>query len=146
MDCVGTRIQQGQLLLIRIILQEAKNVVAITAVNFHFTLAIDCNCNTVVNCVTIFRVQHVHRAFGGGALLEQVIGACGQSRGGKGEHHASGQRHRYCTPDKFALFHGTTSFFPLAFLRGGGMYYSTLIIPHFTAFWKQTCVNRDLNA
>ena len=22
------------------------------------------------------------------------------------------------------------------------MYYSTLIIPHFTAFWKQTCVNR----
>ncbi|EFQ05813.1 hypothetical protein HMPREF9436_02695, partial [Faecalibacterium cf. prausnitzii KLE1255] len=22
------------------------------------------------------------------------------------------------------------------------MYYSTLIIPHFTGFWKQTCVNR----
>lgn len=68
---------------------------------------------------TVLFVQHAHRAFGGGALLEQRIGACGQRRSGKGEHHASGQRRRYCTPDKFALFHGITSFFPLAFLRGG---------------------------
>ena len=105
-------------MLIRIILQEAKNVVAIIAVNFHFP-ASDCNCNTVVNCVTIFRVQHAHGAAASHAQLHQRIGAFGQRRSGKGEHHASGQRRRYCTPDKFALFHGTTSFFPSHFYGGG---------------------------
>ena len=67
----------------------------------------------------ILHIQHAHRAFGSGAQLHQRIGALSQRRSGKGEHHASGQRRRYCTPDKFALFHGITSFFPLAFLRGG---------------------------
>ena len=41
---------------------------------------------------TVLFVQHAHRAFGGGALLEQGIGACGQRRSGKAEHHARCQR------------------------------------------------------
>lgn len=67
----------------------------------------------------ILHIQHAHGAAASHAQLHQRIGAFGQRRSGKGEHHASGQRRRYCTPDKFALFHGITSFFPLAFLRGG---------------------------
>ena len=31
---------------------------------------------------------------------------------------------------------------PLRKLLRGGMHYGTLIISHFTGFWKQTCVNR----
>ena len=73
-----------------------------------------------LQCTVLF-AQHAHRAFGSGAQLHQRIGALSQRRNGKGEHHASGQRRRYCTPDKFALFHGTTSFFPSHFY-GGGVY------------------------
>ena len=68
---------------------------------------------------TVLRIQHTGRTVAADAQLHQRIGALSQRRSGKGEHHASGQRRRYCTPDKFALFHGTTSFFPSHFYGGG---------------------------
>ena len=117
-----------------IIFQEVKNVVAVTAVNFLLTSASDCNCNTVVNNSgrsAIFRVQHAHGAAAGHAQLHQRIGALSQRRSGKGEHHASGQRRRYCTPDKFALFHGITSFFPSHFYGGG---YVLQYLDYFTLY------------
>ena len=57
----------------------------------------------------VLRIQHTGRTVAADAQLHQRIGALSQRRGREGEHHASGQRRRYCTPDKFALFHGTTS-------------------------------------
>ena len=89
---------------------------------------------------TVLFVQHAHRAFGGGALLEQGIGACGQSRGGKAEHHACCQRSGSRPPGQNISFHRGSSFAKI--ITGGGMHYGTLIISHFTGFWKQTCVNR----
>ena len=89
---------------------------------------------------TVLFVQHAHRAFGGGALLEQGIGACGQSWGGKAEHHARCQRSGSCPPGQNISFHRGSSFAKI--ITGGGMHYGTLIISHFTGFWKQTCVNR----
>ena len=88
----------------------------------------------------ILHIQHAHRAFGGGALLEQGIGACGQSRSGKAEHHARCQRSGSCPPGQNISFHRGSSFAKI--ITGGGMHYGTLIISHFTGFWKQTCVNR----
>ena len=79
----------------------------------------------------LFVVQHAHRAFGSGAQLHQRIGALSQRRSGKGEHHASGQRRRYCTPDKFALFHGTTSFSPPRIFTGG---YVLQYLDYFTLY------------
>ena len=57
----------------------------------------------------VLRIQHTGRTVAADAQLHQRIGALSQRRGREGEHHASGQRRRYCTPDQFALFHGTTS-------------------------------------
>ena len=58
----------------------------------------------------ILHIQHAHRAFGGGALLEQGIGACGQSRGGKAEHHACCQRSGSRPPGQNISFHRGSSF------------------------------------
>ena len=66
---------------------------------------------------TVLFVQHAHRAFGGGALLEQGIGACGQSRGGKAEHHARRQRSGSCPPGQNISFHRVPPLRKL--LRGG---------------------------
>ena len=59
---------------------------------------------------TVLFVQHAYRAFGGGALLEQGIGACGQSRGGKAEHHACCQRSGSRPPGQNISFHRGSSF------------------------------------
>ena len=72
---------------------------------------------------TVLFVQHAHRAFGGGALLEQGIGACGQSRGGKGEHHACCQRSGSRPPGQNISFHRGSSF---AKIIKGGVYITVL--------------------
>ena len=68
-------------------------------------------------CTVLF-VQHAHRVFGGGALLEQGIGACGQSRGGKAEHHACCQRSGSRPPGQNISFHRGSSFAEI--ITGGG--------------------------
>ena len=113
-------------------------IIALLGILFAIIPNIDCDA-AVLEIHLILRfchhivlfVQHAHRAFGGGALLEQGIGACGQSRGGKAEHHARCQRSGSCPPDKFALFHGTTSFFPSHFYGGG---YILQYLDYFTLY------------
>ena len=122
-------------------------IIALLGILFAIIPNIDCDA-AVLEIHLILRfchhivlfVQHAHRAFGGGALLEQGIGACGQSRGGKAEHHARCQRSGSCPPGQNISFHRGSSFAKI--ITGGGMHYGTLIISHFTGFWKQTCVNR----
>ena len=116
----GFSILQLQGLFLNVIAEGAvsKDVVVVLAVD---RLTIDYDIEilyTFVNLHTVLFVQHAHRAFGGGALLEQGIGACGQSRGGKAEHHACCQRSGSCPPGQNISFHRGSSFAKI--ITGGG--------------------------
>jgi len=100
-------------------------IIALLGILFAIIPNIDCDA-AVLEIHLILRfchhivlfVQHAHRVFGGGALLEQGIGACGQSRGGKAEHHACCQRSGSCPPGQNISFHRGSSFAKI--ITGGG--------------------------
>ena len=99
-------------------------IIALLGILFAIIPNIDCDAAVLeIHLIlrfchhTVLFVQHAHRALGGGALLEQGIGACGQSRGGKAEHHACCQRSGSCPPGQNISFHRVPPLRKL--LRGG---------------------------
>ena len=92
---------------------------------------------------TVLLAEQTGAAVGADAQLHQRIRAFGQRRSRQGEHHAGRHSRRGSPPGKIFSFHVQIP--PLGDFYGGG-YASCLSIAHFSGFWKQNCVNRDLNA